>query len=291
VTDAHVVLGRIEARQLLGGGMSIDPERAGAAVDRVAKQLKLDRAATAAGILRVANANMERAIRVVSVERGHDPRDFALVAFGGCGGLHACEIAEELGIGAVIVPELAGALSALGMLAADAVRDYAAGALGVGDPEGLFASLERRARRESPGAKLERSADLRYRGQSYELNVAWNPHDPAAPFHKEHAKVYGYANADREVEVVTIRVRARQTLARPKLTRGKLRRGTPETRRVYVAGKWNNAPAWKREQLGSETQAGPALVLDYGSTTLIPPGWSFQTDRAGNLVTRRLVHK
>jgi N-methylhydantoinase A/oxoprolinase/acetone carboxylase beta subunit len=103
----------------------------------VAKRSSWIASRTAAGILRVANANMERAIRVVSVERGHDPRDFALVAFGGCGGLHACEIAEELGIRAVIVPELAGALSALGMLAADAVRDYAAGALGSTDLEPL----------------------------------------------------------------------------------------------------------------------------------------------------------
>ena len=130
VTDAHVVLGRISAAQLLGGAMSIDVERAGAAVDRIARTMKLDRIAAAAGILRVANANMERAIRVVSVERGYDPRDFALVAFGGSGGLHACEIARELGIRTVIVPEYAGALSALGMLMADAVRDYAAGALG-----------------------------------------------------------------------------------------------------------------------------------------------------------------
>ncbi len=130
VTDAHVVLGRISAAQLLGGAMAIDVERAGAAVDRVARTMKLDRIAAAAGILRVANANMERAIRVVSVERGYDPRDFALVAFGGSGGLHACEIARELGIETVIVPEYAGALSALGMLMADAVRDYAAGVLG-----------------------------------------------------------------------------------------------------------------------------------------------------------------
>ncbi len=291
VTDAHVVLGRIEARQLLGGGMSIDPGRAGTAVDRIAKRLRLDRDATAAGILRVANANMERAIRVVSVERGHDPRDFALVAFGGCGGLHACEIAEELGVGAVIVPELAGALSALGMLSADAVRDYAAGALGHRDIESLFATLERRARRESPAAQIERSADLRYQGQSYELNVGWSPRDPAAPFHREHKKVYGYSNPDRQVEVVTIRVRARETVERPRLVRGPRKPGTPEKRRVYVGGSWHVVPAWKREQLGSTTLAGPALVLDYGSTTLIPAAWRFHVDSAGNLVTRRLVQQ
>ena len=288
VTDAHVVLGRISAAQLLGGAMSIDVERAGAAVDRIARTMKLDRIAAAAGILRVANANMERAIRVVSVERGYDPRDFALVAFGGSGGLHACEIARELGIRTVIVPEQAGALSALGMLMADAVRDYAAGALGRSDLEKQFATLERRARRESPAAEIERTADLRYRGQSYELNVPWNPpgHFAAAAraFHREHARIYGYATPDREIEVVTLRVRARQRLAKPKLTREPFRRGRSETRRVWVEGAWRTIPALPRVQVPPRRTAGPALILDYGSTTLVPPGWWYRNDRSGNLI-------
>jgi N-methylhydantoinase A len=282
VTDAHVVLGRISAAQLLGGAMAIDVERAGAAVDRVARKMKLDRIAAAAGILRVANANMERAIRVVSVERGYDPRDFALVAFGGSGGLHACEIARELGIETVIVPEYAGALSALGMLMADAVRDYAAGVLGREDLEKEFAALERRARRESPGAEIERSADLRYRGQSYELNVPWP--GAARAFHREHARVYGYATPEREIETVTIRVRARQRVAKPKLTREPFRKGRAETRRVWVESGWRDIPALPRAQVGSRRAAGPALILDYGSTTLVPPQWWYRNDRSGNLI-------
>jgi len=288
VTDAHVVLGRISAAQLLGGAMSIDVERAGAAVDRIARAMKLDRIAAAAGILRVANANMERAIRVVSVERGYDPRDFALVAFGGSGGLHACEIARELGMGTVIVPEYAGALSALGMLMADAVRDYAAGVLGRGDLEPQFMALERRARRESPAAEIERSADLRYRGQSYELNVPWDPAgclaEAARGFHREHARIYGYATADREIEVVTIRVRARQGRAKPKLTRERFHKGRAENRRVWVNGAWRILPALPRVQVASRRSAGPALILDYGSTTLVPPGWGYRNDRSGNLI-------
>jgi N-methylhydantoinase A/oxoprolinase/acetone carboxylase beta subunit len=281
VTDAHVVLGRIGAEQLLGGAMTIDAERAAAAVDRIAQRLKIDRPSAAAGILRVANANMERAIRVVSVERGHDPRDFALVAFGGCGGLHACEIAEELGIRTVIVPEYAGALSALGMLMADAVRDYAAGVLGRRDIEKVFASLEKKAR----GAEIERTADLRYRGQSYELNVPWNNGDPTPLFHREHAKIYGYANPDRDVEVVTIRVRARTTLEKPKLIRSGARQaGKPEQRRVWTSGASRKIDSWSREQLSDRIRHGPALVLDYGSTTLVPPEWKFRVDRAGNLL-------
>ncbi|MGA3202583.1 MAG: hydantoinase/oxoprolinase family protein [Bryobacteraceae bacterium] len=285
VTDAHVALGRIGADQLLGGAMTIDATRAEAAVGRIAARLKIDLASAAAGILRVANANMERAIRVVSVERGHDPRDFALVAFGGCGGLHACEIAEELGIRTVIVPEYAGALSALGMLMADAVRDYAAGVLGRSDIEKAFTILEQRARRESPAAEIERTADLRYRGQSYELNVNWNDGDPTTLFHREHEKIYGYANTDRAVEIVTIRVRARTTLEKPKLARsGSAKTGKPEERRVWVGGNWKKIAAWKRASLTDRAKPGPALVLDYGSTTLAPPGWKFQVDRAGNLL-------
>ncbi len=285
VTDAHVVLGRIGAAQLLGGAMSLDVERAAAAVDCLAHTLKLDRIAAAAGLLRVANANMERAIRVVSVERGHDPRDFALVAFGGSGGLHACEIARELGVGTVIVPDQAGALSALGMLMADAVRDFAAGALGRGDLEKQFAILERRARRESPEAGIERTADLRYRGQSYELNVPWREGPAAAQaFHREHARIYGYATPEREIEIVTIRVRARQRLPKPKLMRGPYRKGSAEIRRVWIEGAWREIPALPRAQVAPRRAAGPALILDYGSTTLVPPDWWYRNDRSGNLI-------
>jgi N-methylhydantoinase A/oxoprolinase/acetone carboxylase beta subunit len=285
VTDAHVVLGRIGAEQLLGGAMTIDAGRAVTAVRRIAAALKIDLAAAAAGILRVANANMERAIRVVSVERGHDPRDFALVAFGGCGGLHACEIAQELGIRTVIVPEYAGALSALGMLMADAVRDHAAGVLGRRDIYKMFRALEKRARKESSGAEIERTADLRYRGQSYELNVPWNDGDPAALFHREHEKIYGYANPGRDVEIVTIRVRARTTVEKAKLARSAAAgREKPEQRRIWIGGGWKKVDTWKRASLTNRSKPGPALVLDYGSTTLVLPAWKFRVDPAGNLL-------
>ena len=286
VTDAHVVLGRINSAQLLGGAMSIDVERAVAAVDRIAGRMKLDPIAAAAGILRVANANMERAIRVVSVERGYDPRDFALVAFGGSGGLHACEIARELGISTVIVPQHAGALSALGMLMADAVRDFAAGTLGLSDLEQQFAKLEGRASRELAAAEIERTADLRYRGQSYELNVAWEGDLAGAvrAFHREHARVYGYATRDRHVEVVTIRVRARQRLPKSKLVRERVRKGPIEMRQVWVGGDWRATRTLSRDQVGSRRATGPALILDYGSTTLIPAGWRYRKDHTGNLI-------
>jgi len=283
VTDAHVVLGRIQS--LLGGGMQVDADRAAVAIDRIARRLRLDRTAAAAGILRVTNSNMERAIRVVSVERGYDPREFALVAFGGCGGLHCCEIAAQLGMGSVIVPQFAGALSALGMLMADAVRDYAAGVLGHDNVGKNFEALEKRARRESPGANLQRSADLRYRGQSYELTVTWkSPIRAAAAFHREHARIYGYSLPERDVEVVTIRVRARAPSPKPRLVHPPMQKGATDTRLVWVSGSRRRIPVWNREQLAQMPRRGPALVLDYGSTTLVPPDWRFHVDSAGNLL-------
>jgi N-methylhydantoinase A len=288
VTDAHVVLGRIAEEQFLGGAMRIDAARARAAVGRVAARLGLGETEAAAGILRVANATMDRAIRVVSVERGYDPRDFALLAFGGCGGLHACDLAEGLGISVVLAPKLAGALSALGMLLAGEVRDYAAGVLGRAEFASVFRELERRARRELRGAALERHADLRYRGQSYELTVPWVEAEPGAPFHVLHEKTYGYALPEREIEVVTLRVRARRAAPPVSLLdAAPSGHGRAGARRLYAGGAWHEAPAVRREQLGRRGLSGPALVLDYGSTTLVAPGWRALRDRTGMLVLRR----
>ncbi|MEO8126964.1 MAG: hydantoinase/oxoprolinase family protein [Bryobacteraceae bacterium] len=252
VTDAHVVLGRITA--LLGGTMALDKARAAAAVDVVAGRLGLSRVKAAEGILRVANANMERAIRVVSVERGYDPRDFALVAFGGCGGLHACEMAEDLGIRTVVAPRYAGVLSAVGMLMADRVRDYAAGVLGRDDIEATYRTLEKRARRDLRGAKLMRSADVRYVGQSYELTVG-----DVSEFHGAHERIYGYADRGRPLELVTVRVTAVKAVDRLQMGQGQKKKPV----------------------------AGPALIADYGSTTYVPRGWIARTDKVGNLVISR----
>jgi len=282
VTDAHVALGRIRPEQFLGGGMAIHPSRSEAAVDRIARQLGLPREQAAAGIIRVANANMERAIRAVSIERGHDPRDYTLVAFGGGGGLHACELAEGLGMKTVLVPRFSEALSALGMLMADNVRDYAAGVLGVTDLEPRFRRLETRAARELPGAALQRFADLRYVGQSYELTIPWG-----GDFHAEHKRVYGYADSARPVEVVTLRLRARKAVARPEIAPLPRERGHCGTRPVFVEGHTVEAPLFRRAQLGRHARRGPLLVLDYGATVLVPSNWSALVDRAGNLVLHR----
>jgi N-methylhydantoinase A len=285
VTDAHVVLGRIAGSQLAGGEIQLDSARAEKAVSRIAKQLGLDTAGAAAAIVRVANSNMERAIRAVSVERGEDPREFPLVAFGGSGGLHACEMARELGIRTVIVPRFAGALSALGMLLADRARDYSVGALGASDFETRYRRLERQARADMRGATLTRFADIRYRGQSYELTVPWSQ-NAAQAFHKEHQRVYGYSSPERPVEVVTLRLRAVSPVERPSLRAGRTARAELGRRRVWCAGRWRMVAAGPREALGSKLHRGPLLVTDYGSTTLVPPGWSTRVDAWGNLIVR-----
>jgi N-methylhydantoinase A len=269
--------------------MHLDTARAEAAVMTAGNQLGIDAVACAAAIVRVANSNMERAVRAVSVERGEDPRDFPLIAFGGGGGLHACEMAEELGIGTVIVPKLAGALSALGMLLADRTRDYSIGALGAKDFEARFRRMEKQAKKDVRGAQLERLADIRYEGQSYELTVPWVSADPAALFHKEHHHVYGYSDAARVTQVVTLRLRATLPVKKPSLRVSKGRSVAASQRRVWLEGRWRNIATGPREMVGAKAMRGPALVLDYGSTTLVPPSWSMRCDTAGNLVLSNSV--
>jgi N-methylhydantoinase A len=226
---------------------------------------------------------------MISVERGYNPRDFALLAFGGCGGLHACEIADDLGIETVLVPDQAGALSALGMLLADSIRDYSAGVLNVADVEREFRRLEKRAKRELSGARLQRSADLRYEGQSYELNIPWQPENTTAPFHAAHHRTYGYSRPDAPVEIVTVRVRAIRETPKPALAGISIQSNSRsvETRRCFVDGKWKLVPVLRRQDVGRRASRGPALVLDYGSTTLVGAGWTFRRDRAGTLIIQR----
>jgi N-methylhydantoinase A len=260
VTDAHVVLGRIQPGRFLGGTMEIFPERAKRAVAELGNQLGLNAQETAAAIVRIANSNMEQAIRAVTLEKGQDPRDFPIVAFGGCGGLHACEIAEELGIKRVIFPPWAGALSAVGMLLATRTRDYAAGAIGLADVGPLFASLRARAESDLPGAQIQEHADIRYRGQSYELTVDWDGANPRGPFEKEYEKIYGFRDTARAIEIVTVRVRAAMPVSDQR---------------------WSHA----RPADGmSEPVEGPVLLFDYGSTAFVPRGWRAERNEAGVVV-------
>jgi len=169
------------------------------------------------------------------------------------------------------------------MLLADRVRDYSASALHATDIDALFVALERRARADMPGCRLERSADMRYTGQSYELNVPYS----AKAFHAEHHKVYGYSDMDRAVEVVTVRVKATIKVKKPAITKAtSTALATESARKVRIGGKWVRTPVHDRASVSSKTATGPALILDYGATTLIPASWRFQVDVAGNLICK-----
>jgi N-methylhydantoinase A len=302
VTDANLLLGRLRPEAFLGGDFELDVSR----TERIIRAwLKASGSAMsleqfAAGIIRVVNANMEKALRVVSIERGHDPRGFTLVAFGGAGPLHACELAAALGIPRVLVPAYPGALSALGILVSDVVKDYSRTVLwrtSAGLPQrelaAAFAAMEKHARDDfhaegwTGTPKLERSVDVRYRGQGFELNVPLTP-KLLAGFHAQHQRRYGYANPGREVELVTLRLRATiPSRVKPPRTAaaGKRTTAKAERARVVFDGRAHPTPAIARDSLATgRTLRGPGIVTEYSATTVIPPGFVFRLDRAGNLV-------
>ncbi len=307
VTDANLLLGRLQPTNFLGGDFVLDLER----TRRITREwLKAQGSSLtlekfAAGMIRVVNSTMEKAIRVVSIERGRDPRDFALVAFGGAGGLHACALAEALSIPHVIVPALPGALSALGILVSDVVKDYSRTVLLVVTGKlpqvrlaQEFAVLEKQAaddfKKEAWQGRVlyERSVDVRYRGQGYELNLPFTK-NLLANFQREHQRRYGYVHASREIELVTLRLRAivktnpahvgMGTLARP--SRAKLGSVSPPRSPVLFDGKKLSTKIYSREELHpGKSYPGPAIVTEYSATTVVPPGKRFQIDPARNLV-------
>ncbi len=209
VTDANLLLGRIDAAGFLAGTIELDEDRARHVATQVAKTAGTTVEQLASAIVRAANAKMERAIRSVSVERGHDPRDYAMICFGGAGPLHACDLAEGLGIRTVVTPAQAGVLSALGMLVANCVRDYSKSVL-ASELDAAYAELETEARRDMQeqgfeAPRLIRTLDMRYKGQSYELNV---PVEKRQDFDRYHQQRYGYSHQGRETQSVTARIQA-----------------------------------------------------------------------------------
>lgn len=308
VTDAHVVLGHFGGGGLLGGEFVLNEARAQKAIQALADQLskaaqrKVTAVEAAQGVLSVANTNMERALRRISVERGYDPRDFALLPFGGAGGLHAVELARALRIPRVILPNAAGALSAIGVLAADVIKNQSRTLMlevGAGTDKKLdqaFRELERTARgilrREGfPAAKQRhgRSLALRYKGQSFELEIKQTIGNIAAHFHRAHIERYGYAQPENIVEVVSARVRSlgivqklptSQTRAFPMQSAKPVKQVT-----AHIDGKKCTAAIYERKDLQAGMQMrAPAIVTEYSSTTLIPPGARVEVDVFGNLI-------
>jgi N-methylhydantoinase A/oxoprolinase/acetone carboxylase beta subunit len=306
VTDANLLLGRLDPEFFLGGRMALDLERTQAVARTLAATLGLTPTALAEGIVRVANANMERAIRVVSVQRGHDPRDFALVAFGGAGGMHACEIADTLDIATVIAPRHAGVLSALGMLLADVTKDYSltilrgVETLTADDLAARFAPLVACAHAdlEAEGfaeedRRVQCLLDMRYVGQSYELTVPSGPQH-RAEFDRRHERQYGYANPRRPVEIVNLRVKAVGRTSKPELPRATPatdRRPEPSAVRPgRFAGRTMPTSIYRDAALTAGAGAeGPAILAGAQATTVIPPNYRFRIDEFGNVIATRLT--
>ena len=317
VTDANLLLGRLQSTQFLGRDFILDLERTREVTREWLKKqnstLSLEQ--LAGGIVRVVNATMEKAIRVVSIERGRDPRDFALVAFGGAGGLHACALAEALSIPQVIVPALPGALSALGILLSDVVKEYSRTVLWrvagkVSNPRLTqeFSVLEKKAAKDFRNEQWEgnvrfiRSVEVRYRGQGYELSIPFSK-NLLRDFEQEHQRRYGYTHPAREVELVTLRLRATVKSpnagitgervsevagARPDRTnRGLISANKIPANKAPVVfeGKKHATHVYSRGELRpGKKYSGPAIVTEYSATTVVPPGKRFHLDRASNLI-------
>jgi N-methylhydantoinase A len=309
VTDAQLLLGRLDPDAFLSEDLEADTDAVEHAVrERIADPLEMSVEEAAQGIVDVANANMERALRVVSVERGHDPREFGLVAFGGAGPLHAASLAADLEVPTVLVPRTAGVLSALGLLITDLVHDFSTSmvrpveAVSGEDLEPVFERFEAEASDrladEGIGAErieIERAVDLRYRGQSFEITTPL-PSEPteatletaARRFHERHEERYGHASPQEPVELVTVRLRARGLVETPTLAAA-AGGGDPDDairtdRTVVFDGEAHETPVYDRERLPlASTVGGPAIVEGTESTVVILPEQSATVDEYGTI--------
>ena len=313
ITDANLVLGRLNPGSLLGGEMEVKPELAGKAAKRLGEKLGMEPKMTAASVVRIADSIMSQILRIVSVERGYDPRRFTLVAFGGAGPMHACSLAEGLEIDEIVVPPSPGMFSALGLLTADLFHDLSRALItrveraDAGEVEALFEEMEAEGKETlssegiSPGEmRLQRQMDLRYYGQSYEITVEYpkgslKDRIPRAveAFHGRHGEIYGYSDEGEPVELVNLRLRAVGVIQKPELreiSKGSGKPSPAEIRSVYFEGldSWVETPVYDRNELGSGSVfQGPTIVEQYDSTTVVYPGWRGKLDRLGVLNLRR----
>lgn len=316
VTDTNLALGRIDPEYFLGGTMRLDMKAARAAIaGRVGAPLGLGLEPAAEGILAVTNAGLGAAIRLSLFEKGLDPRDFALLSFGGAGGLHATDVAAELGISEVVFPRDPGTLSAYGILFADLAQDLARSRLLRAEAAQLAAIAEavaalraeadERLARDgvaAPDRRIEIAADMRYHGQAFELLIPWGeiaaPDDAALArliedFHATHRQRFSYANPGDPVEIVTLRATAIGRLPKPEpgaIAAG-ARPARKGARRAYAAGAWRDLPVWDREALPPDLVIdGPAIVEEPFATHWIGEGWSARLGPAGSLIATRAAN-
>jgi N-methylhydantoinase A len=300
VTDANLVLGRLQADAFLGGAMVLDSQAAITALAPVARAMAVSVEAAALGIIEVANEHMAQALRIISVQRGVDPRNHVLVSFGGAGGLHVCALAEALGMSRAMVPVHAGVLSALGMLTAPCARHLSRTVNGLVDQlneaelEQQLQAFAANGRDElrAEGVDTEEiearfSLDLRYRGQSSTLNLAWQGKAKTGEaFHAAHEQRYGH-RLDIPVELVNLRCGLHGKppgITLPPVTEA----GQESSRFVQVAGYAGQVPLWQRADMGCGQEiTGPALITETVATTWLADGWSCRVDAVGNLLLQR----
>ncbi len=302
VTDANLFLGRLVPEHFLGGKMRLYPELLKEPFEKLSQKAGLTPLELAEGIVKVVNSNMERAIRKISVERGYNPEEFALLSFGGAGGLHAVFLARALNIPKVIIPVNPGILSAIGMLMSDVVKDLSTTVMlkeseaTLHTLEELFKTLEEKLLQEmekegfsKESVVLERFMDLRYKGQSYELIIPYSE-DFRESFEREHERLYGYRHEGREIEIVNIRLRAVGLKDKPSLKELEFsEKINPDAflgeREVYMNGKWTKFKVIDRDKLTFGNKIDfPVIVVEYSSTTLIPEEVVGEVDRYGNLI-------
>jgi N-methylhydantoinase A len=297
VTDANLFLGYLADGTELGGEVTLRRDLSEKALGFLGEEVGLDPEETALGIVRVADAEMARALRVISVERGLDPRDFALLAFGGAGGMHACTLAEELGMSTVLVPRAGGVLSALGLAISDVRRDYVRPylkGLEEVESEGVersFEEMEVTAAEHLERPENTRRADLRYAGQSFELTVeAGKPFGELEErFHAAHEQRYGYRMDDEAVELVNLRLISTVPVDKPELAEPQAE-GDAESgcREANFGGEWIEVPVLDRGRMGEGSEVeGPAIVEFKESTCVVRPGWRGEIDNVGTLVLEK----
>jgi N-methylhydantoinase A len=311
LTDANLFLGRLGTKSLLGGRLRLYPELAQESLQRLSEELNgLDLFKLSEGILQIAVTRMASAIKEISVEKGHDPRDYALVPYGGAGPMHAAHIAEELGILTILIPRFPGNLSALGLILSDVRQDEVRSwvetwkHLNSDILEKEFRSMEERALSSleeegfhSDRILFQRSLDLRYKGQAFELNIQIDGGDPlekiAQGFHRRFQETYGHSHPERDVELVNLRLSSFGLIGKPSFpfyesksnSAGEAQR---EEREVFFQGRSLKTPIYERELLPcEEILNGPVIIEESGATTVVPPSWRCRVDAYGNLILSR----
>ncbi len=307
VTDANLFLGRLIPEFFLGGNMQLSYERINSYFDKLANQAKMTPVELAKGILEIANVNMERAIRVISVEKGFNPAEFTLFSFGGAGGMHAAFLAENLSISKVFIPKNPGILSAFGMLMADIIKDYSLTIMfqeseaSYNSIHSKFEPLIDRAVKDMQGEGVTKDSinfeyyiDMRYKGQSHEITIPFNENF-IDTFHEFHEKNFGYKNYEKSTEIVNIRLRAIGALKKPSLKENKIVE-SKLSKDAIISEKdviFDTTTPIKTKVINRELLKagncfeGPAIVVEYTSTIVIPPNWNAMVDKFENIILKK----